>query len=220
MFYNGDIGSGKLPLNLKAMEGHKMTSPNSEYFFEEESDHISRNEQQEINADRDALDNEPFCLIPLTQGQFAKVSPHIYQELSVFNWFSRWEPHTKKFYAARTIYYEDGRQGRVLMHRQILGLVHGDKRQGDHWNLDTLDNRDGNLRIATHAENQHNSTKYAQNSSGYKGVSWHKRRGKWTAQIRVSGHLIYLGLFVNAKDAHDAYATASKKYHGEFSRPS
>jgi len=34
LLYNGDIGSGKLPLNLQAMEGHKMTSPNSEYFFE------------------------------------------------------------------------------------------------------------------------------------------------------------------------------------------
>ena len=39
------------------------------------------------------------------------------------------------------------------------------------------------------------------NTSGYKGVSWHKQVKKWQAQIRVNGKLKYLGLFTSPTSA-------------------
>jgi hypothetical protein len=198
------------------MEGHKMTSPNSEYFFEEESDHISRNEQQEINADRDALDNEPFCLIPLTQGQFAKVSPHRFEELNKLKWFAWWSECTKSFYAVRNIHLSKGKQTNVKMHRVILGLKRGDCKEGDHRNHDTLDNRDGNLRVATRAQNIYNRRMQKSNTSGYQGVTYHAKTGKWMARVGVGNERKYLGLFRNAEDANTVCRLASKKYHGEF----
>ena len=216
MFYNGDIGSGKLPLNLKAMKGHKMTSPNSEYFFEEESDHISRNEQQEINADRDALDDAPFLLIPLTQGQFAKVSPHRFEELNKFKWFAWWCECTKSYYARRNIPLADGRQRTLGMHRVILGLEYGNNRQGDHENHDTLDNRDNNLRISTHMQNQWNRRRYKENFGKIRGIVWAKDCRKWRAQISIKGKTTHLGLFESKEDAHRAYCAAAIKYRGEY----
>ena len=45
--------------------------------------------------------------------------------------------------------YVDGK--RQLLHRHVMGLVPGDKR--DHVNGDKLDNRRVNLRVVSHAEN-------------------------------------------------------------------
>lgn len=54
----------------------------------------------------------------------------------------------------------------------------------DHINGDTLDNRRSNLRIVTKAQNGANRVKrHARNTSGYRGVSYHKTRGKWEAYV-------------------------------------
>jgi len=55
------------------------------------------------------------------------------------------------------------------MHREILGLDRKDKSQGDHVNLDSLDNTDDNLRVASNSQNQMNSGKRRDNPSGFKG---------------------------------------------------
>src|SRR5208337_4769038 len=97
-----------------------------------------------------------YRLIPLTQGQFAKVSPHRFEELSRFKWCSHWNPHTESFYAKRSVVI-NGKQNTMFMHRVILGLSYDDPRRGDHRNQDTLDNQDENLRIATNSQNASNS---------------------------------------------------------------
>lgn len=88
----------------------------------------------------------------------------------------------------------------------------------DHINGDRKDNRLCNLREATKAENRINRCNYKNNTSGIKGVSFHKRNGKWKAQIQVSGRKMGLGYFDRIEDARDAYAEASDRLHGEFGR--
>ena len=44
-----------------------------------------------------------------------------------------------------------------------------------------LDNQRSNLRPATKAQNNHNQRPYAVSSSRYKGVTWHRKVGKWLA---------------------------------------
>lgn len=46
-----------------------------------------------------------------------------------------------------------------------------------------------------------------------KGVSFHKRVGKWTAMIRIHKKLHHLGYFKSAEKAADAYAKAWNNAH-------
>jgi hypothetical protein len=86
----------------------------------------------------------------------------------------------------------------------------------DHWNQNKDDNRFENFRPATHAQNLQNCGPRAHNTSGFKGVSWLRNAGKWSATIRVDGKKIHLGLFDDPVYAAVAYARAAFKYHGEF----
>jgi hypothetical protein len=104
----------------------------------------------------------------------------------------------------------------VMLHRTILNAP--DDLQVDHISGDGLDCRKRNLRLATHTENARNARKRVDNASGFKGVSWHKQRGKWVAQANVEGRRKHLGLFDTARDAHTAYVEAIKLAHGKFAR--
>ena len=155
--------------------------------------------------------------IPLSQGQIALVSASRFKELNAYKWSADWSQTAKSFYAVRHCRKADGKQTSAFMHRAILGLEFGDKRQGDHVNMNTLDNRDENLRIATPSENQRNRGKNANNTSGFKGVYWRKDKLRWVAQIGFDGKKKYLGLFATAQEAHRAYCEASQDKHGNFS---
>jgi hypothetical protein len=88
--------------------------------------------------------------------------------------------------------------------------------QIDHINGDPADNRIINLRLATPAQNAKNIRKKENTTSSYKGASWHKKTGKWQAQIKVDGRNIYLGYYNTQLDAHLAYCAAAARLHGEF----
>lgn len=86
----------------------------------------------------------------------------------------------------------------------------------DHINGNSGDNRLENLRQATDAENLRNCRIHRDNKTGFKGIHFHKARGKYHAQIMVGGTKIHLGYFLTPEDAHAAYCTAADKYHGAF----
>jgi len=90
--------------------------------------------------------------------------------------------------------------------------------QIDHVNMDRADNRFVNLRQATRSENKGNMRAQANNASGLKGVYWHKRAGKWCAQINTNGTRRHLGCFDSPEAAHAAYIASAKKHFGEFAR--
>ena len=79
----------------------------------------------------------------------------------------------------------------------------------DHINRKREDNTISNLRDCNNQQNMMNKKSYKNTSSKYKGVSFHKRDEKWTAQIRFKGKLRHLGYFDNEIDAHKAYERTS-----------
>jgi len=153
--------------------------------------------------------------IPLTQGQVALIDDDKYDLVSQYKWFATYLPNGRCFYALTSIYV-NGMKKQLYLHRFLLGLEFGNKLQADHINKNTLDNRLENLRIATSAENCRNRRKRRDNTSGYIGVSWHKRECKWRTQIKTDGIMKHIGYFRNKHDAARAYNEAALKYHGEF----
>lgn len=88
----------------------------------------------------------------------------------------------------------------------------------DHKNGDRSDNRWCNLREATHSQNMRNRGVLPTNTSGLKGVVWHKRQKKWCAQSKLNGKNIYLGSFDCPAAAHFAYVVWADIHHGEFAK--
>lgn len=84
----------------------------------------------------------------------------------------------------------------------------------DHVNGCRADNRFANLRLATRSQNTANARLMCTNTSGYRGVHFHKEVGRWCAMINAT----YLGLFDTPEEAHEAYCAAAKVIHGEFWR--
>lgn len=121
------------------------------------------------------------------------------------NWLSqyRWSLSTKG-YAQATI---NGRT--VFMHRLIAGTPTG--LETDHIDHRKLNNQRSNLRWVTAGENQRNRSASKRNTSGRKGVCWHKQRQKWYAQIQINGRKKSLGLYDNREDAAQAYTAYSNQ---------
>jgi hypothetical protein len=108
----------------------------------------------------------------------------------------------------------DGREYRA--HRLVWLYVNGTWPNGqlDHINGIKDDNRICNLREATTAQNQQNLRRpRSDNTSGYLGVTWDKRRGKWRAQIGTNGAIRHRGYFTTPEDAHQAYVQAKRELH-------
>jgi hypothetical protein len=150
--------------------------------------------------------------IQLTQGKVAVVDDQD-AHLAAFRWCAY--RHPRAWYAQRAIRRPDGTWSTVLLHRVVLGVT-DPKIMVDHRNGDGLDCRRVNLRIATTAENAHNQRRATRNTSGFKGVSWHKRRRHWQARIMRAGHRHQLGCFSTPEEAARAYDIAARELHGEF----
>ena len=88
----------------------------------------------------------------------------------------------------------------------------------DHIDVNGLNNRIDNLRLATTAENTRNSRLSRRNTSGFKGVTYDRWRCRWKSAIKVIGKSRHLGYFDTPEAAHAAYRAAAKNHFGEFAR--
>jgi hypothetical protein len=158
------------------------------------------------------MQDKPFCLIGLTQDQFAIVDVADYEWLSKWRWHAAFHPNSRKFYAVRDFCY-NRKKGTILMHRMIIGAT-----PGQIVDLDTLNNTRKNLRIVTPVQSTQNRRLLcARNTTGFRGIFWNHQRKKWQAEIGMNGGHIYLGLFTSPEAAARAYDAAARVLHQGFS---
>ena len=105
-----------------------------------------------------------------------------------------------------------------LSHRLAWLYTHGAWPESmiDHINGIKDDNRISNLREATRSQNYMNVSMQKNNTSGYKGVSFDKRHGKWQAVCGLNGKIKHIGYFDTAELASLAYEAFAKISFGEF----
>lgn len=150
--------------------------------------------------------------IPLTKGMYAIIDKEDYNLVSKYKWRVS-SIQNKRFYASTEIYRRE-KSIHLLMHRFIMDAPKG--MHVDHINHNTLDNRRSNLRICTRSQNYMNRLPYHGKSSIYKGVSWLSTKNRWEASIKRDGKNIYLGRFMDEKEAAFAYDVAAMELFGEF----
>jgi hypothetical protein len=103
------------------------------------------------------------------------------------------------------------------VHRLIFLLEHGYlPKEIDHINGDRQDNRLENLREATRSENQYNKGMCKNNTSGFRGVSWHKHSKAWLVRLCVNGKSKIIGYFKDLELAGLVADEARALHHGKF----
>jgi hypothetical protein len=138
-----------------------------------------------------------------------------------YRWYVTYDAATETFYAKSGIYRGRDSNGKrlsnktITMHRIILRDK--DKRDVDHINFNTLDNRKSNLRYVEYHENhKHRNGRNKNNKSGCRNVCWIE--GWWRIQLQIEGknHLFP----EKFKDLHEAGKFAEEmrlKYYGIYS---
>lgn len=146
---------------------------------------------------------------------------HYDPETGVFTWketLSRRAPAGSRAGAHRALkgYTPLGVLGvRYLAHRLAWFYVHGvwPPEDLDHINRDRSDNRIANLRLASRAENSQNASIKRNNSSGYKGISWHSPTAKRRAYLTINRKQVHLGMFACLSEAVSARKEGEARHH-------
>lgn len=108
----------------------------------------------------------------------------------------------KRYYAWTSV-WQDGRIVTIQMHRLIAQLNAGIGTI-DHRNGDGLDNQRHNLRLVPHCVNGLNRTSpHPLNTSGFRGVTYHKNSRKYKVQIGGERY----GTYGSAQSANTVAAT-------------
>lgn len=100
--------------------------------------------------------------------------------------------------------------GKMFFHKKVTNTT---SEIIDHINMNKLDNRKCNLRIADKKINSINRGLQSNNTTGYKGVYCDKRYGTWNARVTVSGKTILLGTFPTKEEAIAARQVGEEKYY-------
>lgn len=105
---------------------------------------------------------------------------------------------------------------KMAAHRICWALHYGvwPPKQIDHININPLDNRIENLRLATSSQN--NANRRAIKSNKPKGITLAKGGKKWQGQIRLDRKIYHLGVYETKDEAAHAYNKKAVEFFGEF----
>ena len=149
--------------------------------------------------------------LELSSGKVALVDDSDYQSIASHSWSAYISPKKRIWYASARI---NGKT--VILSRFIMG--NPPNMEVDHINGNGLDNRRINLRVVTHSQNCKNRSKNFNSRSRFKGVVFHKHRGKWWARIQSDGKKYSLGLHETEEAAALAYNDAARALHKDFAK--
>ena len=130
-----------------------------------------------------------------------------------FEWLNQWKWYANaRGYAVRSRYVKgSGERGIIYMHRVLNSTPDGYKT--DHIDRNRLNNQRNNLRTVTESQNAMNTKLRKDNTSGYKGIWWHKKNKKWIASIEVAKKVINLGSYSNIQAAWLARRLGERLHH-------
>jgi len=160
----------------------------------------------------DRKDGDPIWATVCSKGFVILTSQHWFGK-----WHARWSESAQTWYVQARVYGKAAKS-HVQLHRLLMG-IHDQSHKVvvvDHKNHNGLDNRFTNLRVVTRSANQFNPRALnALNTSGYRGVTWEKRRNKWQAQFQVTINgrrtCKFLGYFDDQLEAARVVAEAREK---------
>lgn len=123
--------------------------------------------------------------------------------------------HKSTIYAYTT-YMDKGFKKQLKLHHLIIGRKNG--MVTDHIDGNGLNNQKSNLRFATIRQNLCNKSIQRNNTTGYKGVHWHKAAKKYMVHFKENGKLIYGGLYIDIIEAAKKYNELALKHYGDFAK--
>ncbi len=124
-------------------------------------------------------------------------------------WFANYNKKTSSYYVMGNIKKEDGKRTLIGIHRFIMEP--SSDKLVDHKDRNTLNNKKNNLRIATLAENNQNTRRQKNNTSGARGVTWASHQKKWRAYVKYEGKNHYFGYYDTVEEAANAAKEGRKK---------
>jgi len=86
----------------------------------------------------------------------------------------------------------------------------------DHIDQDSSNNSIQNLRLANRSQNAMNMKLKSSNTTGFKGVSWHKSRGLFRCTITLNGKSKHLAHHICPVRLAYQYNVIAKEHHKEF----
>lgn len=108
-------------------------------------------------------------------------------------------------------------QGVMLAHRMSYILSHGAIPEGmhiDHLCYQPSCVRPSHLRAVTPKQNTENRRgANRNNSSGFRGVSWHAKSGKWRASVKHNRITVWAETFDTIEEAATAVVEARSRFH-------
>ena len=117
-------------------------------------------------------------------------------------WYAIWNKSVQSFYVYGNTLGGRGRRKGLVFHRWIMKCPN--HLEVDHFNHDTLNNTRGNIRNVTKSVNLRNRREEvlrSSNTSGHKGVCFHKSSRKWIVQKMLDGKVCHFGSFADLAQA-------------------
>ena len=152
------------------------------------------------------MDGEMVCTITFSKGEKGLISACDADLAGRRIWTI-----SNKGYPHIQFWNGEGRRVRATLSRLIMGFPEGFFI--DHINACITDNRRSNLRVVTPSQNQQARIgNISTNTSGFRGVSFKKKRQHFEAYVTSGGRYYSLGCFATAEEANATAIAGRKKY--------
>ena len=112
------------------------------------------------------------------------------EKINKYKWITKFDKKINSYYVnAWERNKKENNRKRIILHRYLTNCPQN--LQVDHINRNTLDNRKTNLKICTLLENLQNKGFYKNNKTGFKYISYHKKKKTYICEIKKNKKIIF-----------------------------